>query len=50
MRAFIIDRYGKGGGRIGTMPDPVLRDDDVLVRTGRFRDRRAKGQVVVKLR
>ena len=32
MKAFIIDRYGKDGGRIGTMPDPVLRDDDVLVR------------------
>ena len=32
MKAFIIDRYGKKDGvRIGEMPDPVLRDDDVLV-------------------
>jgi NADPH:quinone reductase-like Zn-dependent oxidoreductase len=31
MKAFIVDRYGKGGGRIGDMPDPELRDDDVLV-------------------
>jgi NADPH:quinone reductase-like Zn-dependent oxidoreductase len=31
MKAFIIDRYGKQSGRIGTMPEPVLGDDDVLV-------------------
>ncbi|MGJ7615434.1 MULTISPECIES: NADP-dependent oxidoreductase [unclassified Variovorax] len=32
MRAFIIDRYGKKEvGRIGEMPDPEVRDDDVLV-------------------
>lgn len=32
MKAFIIDRYGKKDGvRIGEMPDPVLREGDVLV-------------------
>src|SRR5712692_2997595 len=32
MKAFIVDRYGKKNGvRIGEMPDPELRDDDVLV-------------------
>jgi len=32
MKAFIVDRYGKkDGGRIGEMPDPQLRQDDVLV-------------------
>jgi NADPH:quinone reductase-like Zn-dependent oxidoreductase len=32
MKAFIVDRYGKRDGvRIGEMPDPELRDDDVLV-------------------
>lgn len=32
MKAFIIDRYGKHTpGRIGEMPVPPLRDDDVLV-------------------
>lgn len=32
MKAFIVDRYGiKDGARIGRMPDPVLRQDDVLV-------------------
>ena len=32
MKAFIIERYGrKGGGRLGDMPEPELRDDDVLV-------------------
>jgi NADPH:quinone reductase-like Zn-dependent oxidoreductase len=32
MKAFIVDRYGKKGGvRIGEMPNPELRDDDVLV-------------------
>jgi NADPH:quinone reductase-like Zn-dependent oxidoreductase len=33
MKAFIIDRYGKKeAGRIGEMPDPEVRDDDVLIR------------------
>src|SRR5712691_10924754 len=32
MKAFIVDRYGKKDGvQIGEMPDPELRDDDVLV-------------------
>ncbi len=32
MKAFIIDRYGKKEpGRIGDMPEPEVRDDDVLV-------------------
>src|SRR5205809_7454396 len=32
MKAFIVDRYGsKDSGRIGGMPEPELRDDDVLV-------------------
>ena len=32
MRAFIVDRYGKRDGvRIGQMPDPEVREDDVLV-------------------
>jgi len=32
MKAFVIDRYGKKvQGRIGEMPDPELREDDVLV-------------------
>ena len=32
MKAFIVDRYGsKDGVRVGEMPDPELRDDDVLV-------------------
>lgn len=32
MKAFIIDRYkSKDGGRIGDMPEPALREDDVLV-------------------
>ncbi|MDR7135030.1 NADPH:quinone reductase-like Zn-dependent oxidoreductase [Lysobacter niastensis] len=32
MKAFILDRYGKtGGARIGDMPEPEMRDDDVLV-------------------
>ena len=32
MKAFIIDRYAsKDGGRIGEMPDPELRENDVLV-------------------
>lgn len=33
MKAFIIDRYGKKEtGRIGDMPEPDLRDDDVLIK------------------
>lgn len=32
MKAFIIDRYGrKGGVRLDEMPEPELRDDDILV-------------------
>ena len=32
MKAFIVDRYGKKErGRIGEMPDPKLRENDVLV-------------------
>ncbi len=32
MKAFIIDRYGKNAlGRLGEMPQPALRADDVLV-------------------
>jgi NADPH:quinone reductase-like Zn-dependent oxidoreductase len=32
MKAFIIDRYGKKeAGRMADMPEPKLRDDDVLV-------------------
>lgn len=32
MKAFIIDRYGSNDSvRAGEMPEPVLRDDDVLV-------------------
>ncbi|ACD16458.1 NADP-dependent oxidoreductase [Paraburkholderia phytofirmans] len=32
MRAFILERYGrKDGVRIGEMPEPELRDDDVLI-------------------
>jgi alcohol dehydrogenase len=32
MKAFIIDRYGKNDGmRVGEMPDPEMRDDDVLI-------------------
>ena len=32
MKAFIIERYGsKDGVRAGEMPDPELREDDVLV-------------------
>jgi NADPH:quinone reductase-like Zn-dependent oxidoreductase len=33
MKAFILDRYGSADGvRAGDMPDPELREDDVLVR------------------
>ena len=32
MKAFIVDRYGKGNGVwLGEMPEPALRDDDVLI-------------------
>ena len=32
MKAFILDRYGKKSGlRLGEMPEPELRDDEVLV-------------------
>jgi NADPH:quinone reductase-like Zn-dependent oxidoreductase len=32
MKAFIIDRYGKKGPmRLGDMPEPEVRDDDVLI-------------------
>ena len=32
MKAFIVDRYKKKGAlRFGDMPEPELRDDDVLV-------------------
>src|SRR6266542_3108913 len=32
MKAFIVDRYKKKGAlRFGEMPEPELRDDDVLV-------------------
>src|SRR5438552_10261495 len=32
MKAFIIDRYEKkDGGRLGEMPEPEVREDDVLV-------------------
>ena len=32
MKAFIIDRYSKKDPmRVGEMPDPVVRDDDVLM-------------------
>jgi NADPH:quinone reductase-like Zn-dependent oxidoreductase len=32
MKAFVVDRYGKGAAlRMADVPDPVLRDDEVLV-------------------
>jgi NADPH:quinone reductase-like Zn-dependent oxidoreductase len=32
MKAFIVDRYGSSDSvRAGEMPDPELRDDDVLI-------------------
>ncbi len=32
MKAFVVDKYTKGGTlRFGERPDPILRDDDVLV-------------------
>lgn len=33
MKAFIVERYGKKGGmRLGEVPEPELRDDEVLVK------------------
>ena len=33
MKAFILDRYGKSNGtRLGEMPEPEVRDSDVLLR------------------
>ena len=33
MKAFVVDKYKKKGAlRLATMPEPELRDDDVLVR------------------
>lgn len=32
MKAFFIDGYGKSTGRIGQLPDPQIRPDQVLVR------------------
>lgn len=32
MKAFFIDGYGKNTGRIGQLPDPQIRPDQVLVR------------------
>lgn len=32
MKAFFIERYGKGGGRIGELPDPSVSANDVLVK------------------
>lgn len=32
MKAFIIEHYGKEAGHIADVPEPALRDDDVLVR------------------
>jgi NADPH:quinone reductase-like Zn-dependent oxidoreductase len=31
MKAFIVDRYGKASGRLGQMPEPEVRPEDVLV-------------------
>jgi NADPH:quinone reductase-like Zn-dependent oxidoreductase len=31
VRAFVVDRYGKQSGQLGEVPEPELRDDDVLV-------------------
>lgn len=31
MKAFVVDHYGKTSGRLGEMPEPGLRDSDVLV-------------------
>jgi alcohol dehydrogenase len=33
MKAYIVERYGKKNGmRMGEMPEPVLRDGEILVR------------------
>jgi NADPH:quinone reductase-like Zn-dependent oxidoreductase len=32
VKAFVVDRYGKGSGRLGEMPEPEVREGDVLVR------------------
>jgi NADPH:quinone reductase-like Zn-dependent oxidoreductase len=32
MKAFLLNRYGSSGVRFGDMPDPVVRESDVLVR------------------
>ncbi|MGY4313673.1 D-arabinose 1-dehydrogenase-like Zn-dependent alcohol dehydrogenase [Bradyrhizobium sp. JR3.5] len=33
MKAFVVDKYEKKGAvRLATMPEPEVRDDDVLVR------------------
>ncbi len=32
MKAFVVERYGKDGLRAGEVPEPELRDSDVLVR------------------
>ena len=32
MKAFVVERYGKDGLRAGDVPEPELRDSDVLVR------------------
>ena len=67
MKAFILDRYGSADRvRAGDMPDPELREDDVLIiravvdRVFPFESTkeamayvetgRAKGKVVVKVR
>ena len=67
MKAFILDRYGSAERvRAGDMPDPELREDDVLIiravvdRVFPFESTkeamayvetgRAKGKVVVKVR
>jgi NADPH:quinone reductase-like Zn-dependent oxidoreductase len=32
MKAFLVERYGKDGLQAGEVPEPELRDSDVLVR------------------
>ena len=44
MKAFIVERYGGGDAlRLGDMPEPELRDDDVLVRVQAMRAYHAEG-------
>jgi alcohol dehydrogenase len=31
MKAYIVERYGKGHARLGDMPEPELHDDDVAI-------------------